>query len=108
MGLLTMQELTLPCGALARKRAAMDKMIHTAEYAAMLAALRATRQAAGVTQAQLAERIEETQSQVSKLERGEVRLDVIELRTILLALGTTLPVFVERLEARLASRERQE
>jgi transcriptional regulator with XRE-family HTH domain len=80
----------------------MDKTIHTAEYAILLTLLRETRQAAGVTQVQLAERLDETQSQVSKLERGEVRIDVIELRTILLALGTTLPAFVTKLEERLA------
>lgn len=79
----------------------MDKTIHTAEYATLLALLRETRQAAGVTQVQLAERLDETQSQISKLERGEVRLDLIELRTILLALGTTLPTFVTSLEERL-------
>jgi transcriptional regulator with XRE-family HTH domain len=90
----------------------MDKTIHTAEYAILLTLLRETRQAAGVTQVQLAERLDETQSQVSKLERGEVRIDVIELRTILLALGTTLPAFVAKLEERLTaeggSSEREE
>jgi transcriptional regulator with XRE-family HTH domain len=79
----------------------MDKTIHTAEYGALLTLLRETRQAAGVTQVQLAERLDETQSQISKLERGEVRIDVIELRTILLALGATLPAFVAKLEERL-------
>lgn len=79
----------------------MDKTLHTAEYATLLALLRETRRAAGVTQVQLAERLRETQSQVSKLERGEVRLDVIELRTILLALKATLPSFVTLLEERL-------
>lgn len=63
--------------------------------------MRETRRRAGITQIQLAERIEETQSQVSKLERGEVRIDMIELRTILRALGTSLPAFVAKLEKRL-------
>lgn len=80
----------------------MDKSIHTAEYATLLALLRETRRRAKVTQIELAERINETQSQVSKLERGEVRLDVIELRTILRALGSSLPAFVAKLEKRLA------
>jgi transcriptional regulator with XRE-family HTH domain len=83
----------------------MDKTIHTAEYATMLTLLRETRQAAGVTQVQLAERLDETQSQISKLERGEVRIDVIELRTILLALGVSLPAFMAKLEERLAGEE---
>ena len=84
----------------------MDKSLYTDEYAVLLALLRDTRRAAKVTQTQLAERIKETQSQVSKLERGEVRLDAIELRTILLALGTTLPAFVTKLEKRLARAEK--
>jgi transcriptional regulator with XRE-family HTH domain len=79
----------------------MDKTIHSAEYGALLALLRETRLEAGVTQVRLAEGLGETQSQISKLERGEVRLDVIELRTILAALGTTLPAFVAKLEDRL-------
>lgn len=83
----------------------MDKSIHTAEYATLLALLRETRRRAKVTQIELSERINETQSQVSKLERGEVRLDMIELRTILLALGTSLPAFVARLEKRLARQQ---
>jgi transcriptional regulator with XRE-family HTH domain len=70
----------------------------------MLTLLRETRQAAGVTQVQLAERLDETQSQISKLERGEVRIDVIELRTILLALGASLPAFMAKLEERLGER----
>lgn len=85
----------------------MEKSIHTAEYETLLVVLRDTRQAAGVTQVQLAERINETQSQVSKFERGEIRLDLIELRTILLALGTTLPDFVTKLEEALAAAAEQ-
>ncbi len=85
----------------------MDKSIHTREYAALLALLRETRRAAGVTQVQLAERIGETQSHYSKMERGEVRLDVIQLRIICAALGTALPAFVLELEKRLAGRERR-
>lgn len=80
----------------------MDKTIHTTEYATLLTLLREIRQAAGVTQVQLAEKVSETQSQISKIERGEVRLDIIELRTICLALGTTLPAFVAELDQRLA------
>lgn len=86
---------------LLHRKPRMEKSIHTAEYTTLLALLRETREAAGVTQVQLAERLDETQSQISKLERGEVRLDMIELRTILAALGTTLPAFATTLEERL-------
>ena len=40
---------------------------------------------------------------MSKCERGERRLDVIELRMFCLAFGLTLPIFVKRLEAALAA-----
>jgi transcriptional regulator with XRE-family HTH domain len=73
----------------------------------LLGLLRETRRAAGVTQVQLAERIGETQSHYSKMERGEVRLDVLQLRTICAALGTALPAFVAELEKRLTARERR-
>lgn len=82
----------------------MDKSIYTREYAAVLRLLRRAREDAGITQAGLAESIDETQSYVSKVERGELRLDVVQLRTICLALGTTLPAFAERLERELTKK----
>jgi transcriptional regulator with XRE-family HTH domain len=84
----------------------MDKSIHTTEYAALLGLLREVRLAAGVTQVELAARLRRSQSFVSKMEVGETRLDVIQLRAILKILGTTLPEFVERLEERIASPRR--
>jgi transcriptional regulator with XRE-family HTH domain len=80
----------------------MKKSIHTDEYAAVLALLREARAAAGLTQVQLAERLGQSQSFVSKAEVGERRLDVIQLRTICEAMGTTLTAFVAKLEERLA------
>ena len=82
----------------------MEKSIYTAEYAALLALLREAREAAGLTQVQLAGALGQSQSFVSKAEKGDRRLDLVRLRmrTIYLALGTTLPEFVARLEERLA------
>jgi transcriptional regulator with XRE-family HTH domain len=85
----------------------MEKSVYTNEYAVLLELLRETRRAAGVTQVQLAERIGESQSHLSKMERGEVRLDLVQVRTICRALGTTLPAFVAELEKRLGSRGRR-
>lgn len=68
--------------------------------------LRATRRAAGVTQVELASRIGQTQSFVSKCERGETRLDIVQLRAICHALLTTLVEFVQRYEKRLRSGSR--
>jgi transcriptional regulator with XRE-family HTH domain len=76
----------------------MEKTIYTREYATVLRLLREAREQAGVTQVQLAEKLHQTQSFVSKIERGDRRLDIIQLRAICQVLGLTLPAFVERLE----------
>ena len=50
---------------------------------------------------QLAGKIGETQTFVSKCERGERRIDVIELRTFCRAFGVSLKRFVSALEQAL-------
>jgi transcriptional regulator with XRE-family HTH domain len=80
----------------------MDKSIYTREYTILRELLRQTRRRAKLTQTEVAARIGQTQSFVTKCERGERRLDVIQLRTICLALGTTLTAFTRKLERRLA------
>lgn len=82
----------------------MEKSVFTREYAVLLRLLRETRIAADVTQIQLAERLGQSQSFVSKCERGERRIDLIQLRMICQVLGVTLPEFVAELERRLPRR----
>ena len=79
----------------------MQKSLFSKDYECFLALLREARLKAGLTQEQLAERLKETQSLVSKCERGERRLDVIELRTWCGALGIRLPAFVKKLDSEL-------
>lgn len=79
----------------------MEKSIHTNEHAIFVALLREARETAGLTQVDLADRIGESQVFVSRYERGETRLDIIQLRTICRELGTTLRRFCSRLEAKL-------
>jgi transcriptional regulator with XRE-family HTH domain len=79
----------------------MEKSIYTDEYSAVTDLLKELRKAAGITQVQMAEMLEQTQSLFSKYERGEIRLDVIQLRTIVLKLGLTLTEFAAHLEKRL-------
>lgn len=55
----------------------------------------------GLTQTDLATRIEKDQTFVSKYESGERRLDVLEIREICLALGMTFEEFARRLEKAL-------
>lgn len=64
----------------------------------LLRLLRRIRKDAGLRQADLARRLGQPQSFVSKCESGERRLDVLELRDICKAVGTSLLDFVRRLE----------
>jgi transcriptional regulator with XRE-family HTH domain len=80
----------------------MEKSIFTPEYEALSRVLVRCRQDAGLTQIELAEELETTQSSVSKLERGALRLDVIQLRTVCKALGISLSEFVQKLEKELS------
>ena len=81
-----------------------EKSIYTDEYAAVLRLLKAARKKSGVTQVDLAERLGQTQSFVSKVERGDRRLDIVQLRSILLEFGVTLQEFVRQLEAAISER----
>jgi len=76
----------------------MQKSIHSAQYVVFLELLREKRRLAGLTQAQLARRIRETQTFVSKCERGERRVDLIELRSFCKAFGLSLKQFVAALD----------
>ena len=76
----------------------MEKSIYSNDYALFLRHLKETRKKAGVTQEQLAERVGQTQSFISKVERGERRLDVVELRAFCKALGVSFPSFVTQFD----------
>jgi len=81
----------------------MQKSIHSREYAIFLGLLRAKRRAAGVTQVQLAERLQTTQSRISHIETGERRLDVVELRVLCQAMGISIRQFIDELETALGA-----
>lgn len=76
----------------------MQKTLYTREYQQLLKLLREKRTAAKVSQAELALRLHWTQAEVSKCETGVRRLDVIELKLWLDALGTSLVDFVQELQ----------
>jgi transcriptional regulator with XRE-family HTH domain len=82
----------------------MEKSIFTKEYALFLSHLRAARKAAGLTQEQVAERLGQTQSFVSKCERGERRIDVVELRAFCQAIGISFADFIQELETAMQQR----
>jgi transcriptional regulator with XRE-family HTH domain len=81
----------------------MRKSIHTSQYKTLLKLLIRVREARGITQVTLARRLQMTQSAVSKVERGERRLDVIELHTWCAALRVPFLQFADELDSELCS-----
>ncbi len=76
----------------------MEKSIFTQDYTLFLSLLRKARKVTRLTQEQVAERLQQTQSFVSKCERGERRIDVIELRAFCQAIGIPLEDFIQQLK----------
>lgn len=62
--------------------------LHSPEYQFLLTRLKEARQAADLTQKDLSKSLGKPQSYVSKYERGERRLDVIEFLQVARSLGT--------------------
>lgn len=65
----------------------MARSTHHPSYQALLTLLRDLREHAGVTQLALAESLGNTQTFISKVERGERRIDVVEFVEICDALS---------------------
>jgi transcriptional regulator with XRE-family HTH domain len=76
----------------------MEKSIYSREYGVFLELLREAREDALLTQQALAEKLGTTQTQISKCERGERRLDVIELREWCSVLSIEMHDFIKKLE----------
>jgi len=76
----------------------VQKSIHTVQHAHLRVLLREARQGAGLTQVQLAERLDIPQAVVSNVERGERRLDLVELCEYCEALGIELSEFVAKFQ----------
>ena len=83
----------------------MEKTIYSVEYADLLILLRKKRLDAGFTQNQLARVLSVPRSFIGKCERGERRIDVIELMAFCRVLGIELQAFIAELEERI-SRQR--
>ncbi|HEY9408096.1 MAG TPA: helix-turn-helix transcriptional regulator [Jiangellaceae bacterium] len=76
----------------------MERSITTEEYGRLLAVLRELRMAAGLRQEDVAEALDVNQTWVSKYERGERRLDVVELAQVAKVLGSSLTEVILRLD----------
>lgn len=79
----------------------MTRSTHHPAYVAFLKMLREERQTSGFTQVQLADRLGNRQTFISKLESGDRRLDIIELFEYLDSIGSDPVDFVSRLRAKL-------
>lgn len=75
----------------------MHKTIYSQQYQALLVELRRARTEAGMTQRQLADKLGASQDEISKCETGVRRLDVVELKLWLDALGVPLTAFLAQL-----------
>ncbi len=82
----------------------MRKSIHTRDYAVFLDLLVETRRQSGMTQAQLGDKLPFGQPGISKIERGERRVDIVELRMICAQLGVSFEKFIRTFEERLAGK----
>jgi transcriptional regulator with XRE-family HTH domain len=83
----------------------MNKTLYSEQQEVFLEALRSARELAMLTQTEVALRLNVQQSDISKCERGVRRLDVVELRAWIQALGQGFPEFVTNLEHKLAAAE---
>lgn len=81
----------------------MRKSIYQRENAVLQALLRTSREAAGMVQVDVSERLGKPQSYVSKTERGERRLDILELRALCQLYGKSFRDFVDEFEAALTA-----
>ena len=76
----------------------MVKSVFTDKYEAFLRTVIAERKATGLTQQELADRLDRPQSFVSKYERGERRLDVVEFLAVVRAMGGDPCEVVKKIE----------
>ena len=58
----------------------MDKSIYSKEYKEFLKKIKKARQEVGLTQKEVADKLKKPQSYISKIESGERRVDVAELK----------------------------
>jgi len=87
----------------------MTRTIHKDDYHLLLSFMQQVREATGITQTELAQRLRTTQSYVSKCERGERRIDIMEFVGYCEALGVDAGVlmdaFLDHRDYRLLSPE---
>lgn len=79
----------------------IKKTIHAKEYHIVIAMLRKLREQKQLTQKGLADKIGSDQTFISKIEIGERRVDIIELKYICEALDIELVQFIKQVESKI-------
>lgn len=79
--------------------------VFNAEYKQLLRQLVAARKSAGITQQEIAGKLKKPQSFVSKYERGERRLDVVEFLAIARAIGVEPSAFLRDLSKNASKKD---
>ena len=72
------------------------------DYLILLKEIHAARNASGLSQAEVAKRLGISQSTWSKIEAGERRIDLIELRRFCNAIGTDFSAFVKSTDQKMS------
>jgi transcriptional regulator with XRE-family HTH domain len=68
--------------------------VYSSEYQTLLTHLRKARKAAHLTQVEVAKRLNRSQGYVNKVETGERRMDVVQLREFCAAIGADFVDFI--------------
>jgi len=76
----------------------MEKSLYSRRLEDLSRLLRETREAAGLRQADVAEKLRKPQPFVSRYEAGQRRLDLVELEEVCRVLGVRLSEFVKKFE----------
>lgn len=64
----------------------MEKSIYTRHYGIVVEKVRSLREAAGLTQRELAQRLRKAQTTIARMEQGQRRIDLVEFYAICRAL----------------------
>jgi transcriptional regulator with XRE-family HTH domain len=79
----------------------VEKTIYSEEYDLFRRMIREERERLHLTQGELGRKVGKHQPFIARIETGQRRLDVIEFRHLLHAMGIAPVAFFERLEARI-------
>jgi transcriptional regulator with XRE-family HTH domain len=73
----------------------MDKTIHHDEYKVFISRLKKARAESGFTQVEVAKKLKCTQAYISKVESGQLRVDVLELKKFARAYSKPISYFLK-------------